>query len=822
MLMLTKNNFTTEAIVAKYVTTVNNLANERGVNKPNYIMASNEMEVYSPHQQLIAMLWFVHEGCPENHPFMEELSEYKSFYRKDILSDEEFSFLLENYATTIEYLFSCRRDWSFRLLTDHETPSEIAEVCSSLIDIEEGKTLYVPFCGYGDLAIKFPKCKFWGYTKQPFCAVMAQIRLSAQNIEAEIVTRGHERKKNMLPNRKVDAIICDVSNTLLNSFYDEDYNLENLYDCLTEEGCMIALCANQLFTSDKEENYNIRRTLIEDKTIESIIQLPEGLYDDTRFSPLLLCIDKQKRVVDNGGVVMYNASFASRGAGINSELKRIDVERFLFAIQNANQPELEEVIRRVSYNDIEEDVLLPGYYLLKRDNNSKRKLTDLVTVSKGKRKAPEGKKFSYSIKGSLTPRFSDARLSLERVDESSESIPVPGRYYLCHPVQPCIFLTVTGDNLYIGYSDKSDDEAFYRVLPTVMCLQVNEGISVEYVTSLLFSKEIKEQITSMSAGSVIRRLDSHLLSKVVVPEHTKEQMSLFLEETLKATMSQREKDMQNERKEYERGVRLRKHALSQSVSSFSALFNALNKCRQRQNGVLHDSDKISPISEKTVGEVFETLSGRMVAILEKLAHIADIDIDFGEPENIDPEKFILDYIKSKKGCWVNFKGVTGWYQELGPYNQETEDLIDPDDNKTVIAKAGEPLRTLKFPKKALEHIFDNIVSNAQAHGFLDDSRSDYKVRFSWEEQGPNLVITVENNGKPLSEEVNPNDILSFGYSTMLNVQGHNGIGGSEIASIMRDNYGDVSVISCPNSEYTVKYVLTFYNTNAIGKYSLFL
>ena len=104
--MLTKNNFTTEAIVAKYVTAVKNLAKERGVYSENYPFAVNEMESFSPHQQLVAKLWFDHEGCPTDHPFLGELSVYKSFFKKSLMSEEEYSFLLDNYKDSIKYLFT--------------------------------------------------------------------------------------------------------------------------------------------------------------------------------------------------------------------------------------------------------------------------------------------------------------------------------------------------------------------------------------------------------------------------------------------------------------------------------------------------------------------------------------------------------------------------------------------------------------------------------------------------------------------------------------------------------------------------------------------
>lgn len=816
--MLTTNNFTIEAIVAKYVTAINSAAEKHGVNNPDYPMAVNEMESYSPEQQLITKLWFEHEGHPLEMAILDDLKVYLQFYKESILTEKELSFLLENYRDSIEYIFSNRDHWTYREMVFAEVPKEIADLAAAILKLDEGQSIFLPLCGYGDVAVKFPKCKILGFVESRTVAALVQIRLAASGIKAEISTKvpSSEERYSILPKEKVDFIFCNLFNAEYFDFLFHGFNLENLYDILKESGKMLSLTPNKVITSLGEEYSALRKRLCAEKSVEAIVQMPEGILKDTKASSFLLVIDKQMYGTEREGVVMYNASFASRAYSAHSELKRIDVDSFLSTIRNANIPEHEDIIRRIAYHDIDPEIMMPGYYLIERKENSNRRLTDLVDLVRGDRNEPEEKHYSYSVKGCLSSEFKNAKLSLERLDESASSVSVPGRYYLCHSVEPCIFLAIAGKEIMIGYSTKSDSDAFYRVLPTVMCLKVKNGISVEYVAALLLSEEIKEQLLAIGAGSVTRYLNHHLLSAIIVPDHSKEQMSLFLEQVLKESMSQREKDIKSERETYERNVRLRKHALTQSVSSFGAMFNTLNKCRIRQGGILHDGDKISPVSDKSVAEVFDTLSSRLSSILEKLAHIADVDIDYGKSEDIDPEDFILRYIQSKKDGWLNFKGVADWPTNIR-FNKNIEDLHSPEDNSLIIA-AGDTLHSFYFPKAALEHIFNNIVANAQAHGFTDDRKSDYAIRFSWEVKGLDVIINIENNGDPLPNGVDPKDILSYGYSTKLNHDGHNGIGGSEIASIMKEYHGEVEVQSCPSSDFPVKYVLRFHDTNIVGSF----
>lgn len=810
--MLTNKNFTTEAIVAKYVTKVNNFAKEAGV-IDNYNPFSGEnMAKFSPHQQLIASLWFSHDGCPSEHPFLETLSEYINYFRKSILSDEEYSYLLAHYSEAIEYLVSVRDYWSFITLAANDLPKEVGVLSSYILSLEEGQTLYLPLCAYGDIAIKFPQCNIVGTVENEEVATFTQIRLDAAGIKSNIIFYPIGVPHNTVsPTEKVDAIIYAAVNPIIYSAC-QGHTLEDMYNALKTDGKMVAICSNFVFSSWKKEESFLTR-IYDEKSIDAVIQLPNNVIKDYSIAPTMLCIDKAPKSKEQEGIIMFNASFASSGVGISNRLKRIDVDRVLFAIKNGNLPEFENIIRKIPYDKVDVSILMPKFYFLDRDTTSNRRLTDLVEYVPASKIASEGKHYSYSLTGNLATTFSDAKLSLERIDESSPSVKVPGRYYVCYNAEPCIFLTLTGEEMHVAYSEVLDKDAFYRALSSVICLKVKENIPIDYVVALLFSKEIKEQLMAMVSGTIINNLDPHLLSKVIVPEHNKEQMSLFLEDALKASLTQREKEILNERKEYERGVRLRKHALTQSVSSLSALFNQLNKCRVRQGGVLHDEDLVNPILSKTVKEVFITLASKMEVIQKKLAHIADIDLDFGEPVDIDPEEFILNYLRSKKSGWANFTGEVGWDAREAT-NKFKLDLRDPFDN-ILLYHAGDTMTSFSFPKEALEHIFDNIVANAASHGFTDVSQSNYKVRFSWETQGVDVVITVENNGTPLPNEVNPEDILKSGFSTRLNHEGHAGSGGYEIASIMRDYNGDVDVVSCPGSDFPVKYVLRFHKARII-------
>ena len=126
-----------------------------------------------------------------------------------------------------------------------------------------------------------------------------------------------------------------------------------------------------------------------------------------------------------------------------------------------------------------------------------------------------------------------------------------------------------------------------------------------------------------------------------------------------------------------------------------------------------------------------------------------------------------------------------------------------------------------FPKRALETVFDNIISNAVSHGFVDKDRKDYKILFSeLFDDFDRFVIKISNNGVPLPEYIKTEDVFVYGYSTSLNAETpdgkeHHGLGGYDTRNILKKYGADVQIISSPDEEYTVTYVLTFTKTDLI-------
>ena len=135
-----------------------------------------------------------------------------------------------------------------------------------------------------------------------------------------------------------------------------------------------------------------------------------------------------------------------------------------------------------------------------------------------------------------------------------------------------------------------------------------------------------------------------------------------------------------------------------------------------------------------------------------------------------------------------------------------------------ILPEGTSYNLFLFPKDALERVFKNIISNAKAHGFSDKTRYDYQVRFSWRMDGMSLIVEIENNGMPIPNDRDTASLLEYGVSTNLHNDGHNGIGCNEIDDIMKKYDGKVEIISLPENEFSVKYILTFNRSKTVRSF----
>lgn len=794
------NNFTVEALVAKYRNFVKENCPKELAWDPEtgeFPAPMDPIDTY-PEAHLLVTLYKRVAGENADQNILEALSKYTTAFYTNALNEEEMFFLANHFSKVSTFIFNNFAD-EYTTCWIGRPSQKVYEIIGTLKKVEAVKTIFIGGAGLCDIAMLFPDCTIKGYSGYSYVEeltgekemwALGQIRLFAAGIKSEILPYSKDTENSQYMS-DVDIAIVGASDIIpTNSFGEKQFQY-------------MKSCSELLLFMDKKEAVgdsidSFQKMLVEKKYIKTIVSFEKSnIILNTGTTQKRICISANKTTKD------------------------------VVCIKNDVTGEQ----MQLPANRLDPTILWPSYYLTAKPKEGIA-LTEIVSFQDLKVKKKEDfafkkivfndekdgiewilsdkeKMISVIAPINLSTGYEDAELYEAQLKQAGDPMFEDYLGMLSKISQPCIFCYGRKDKFVAGYIKELPSEGIvaYRQL---VCLVPKEGIDVRYVAALLLTPEVRNQIMSICEGEVDAQLFPLIMDKIIVPNHTDLERATFLSEANYNAFESSRKKLEQEHKSYIKAVRMRKHALTQSASAIEATFYALNAYRERQNGTISDNERISRIKQTTVKDAFEYLSMATKDLLVKLDHIADVEYTFTKPEWINPEEFIESYIQKHENGWVNFKPVVKWTKG---HNLADKDLTDLS-GETILRK-GEPIYTMMFPRDALKQILDNIVSNAISHGFKDESRNDYQLRFSWETDGIALKICVENNGAPIPADRSTSSLLEYGVSTSLNSNGHHGIGCNEIDGIMRKYDGKIELVSSPDDEFRVKYILTFNRTNIL-------
>lgn len=786
------NNFTVEALVAKYRNFVDEhcpkSCESDGVHK--FDMPYND----EAEEQLLATLYKRVAGENADQAILEALSKYVADFYVDALKETELVFLANHFSEVSESIFDClyhnlRTTLDFSL----EKPSKVAYDTLTTAKIGTGKTIFIANSGFGDIAMLFPGCTIKGYSsEEEICKnkvwALGQIRLFAAGIKSEI--------KQYSKDTENSQYMADIDIAIFGATENSScIKAEMLFTFMPQNS------ESMLFMNKREavdlSLANFTTKLAKDKQIYSIVSLKETEETQARSTEKRIFLHVNKAV--NSSICIKNA-VTGKETKISPDLLNPEIlwPSYYLTAKPKEGMSLSEI---VSFQDLKpknkEDIVFK-----KTRFNDEKECIEWILSDKEKN-------ILVVAPTNLSTRYEDAKLCKENLHPAGTPLFEKQLGLLSNIMQPCVLLFGRKDKLVAGYIKDLPSEGIVAYW-LFACLVPKEGIDVRYVAALLLTPEVRNQIISICEGEVDAQLFPLIMDKIIVPNHTDLERATFLSEANYNAFESSRKELEQEHESYIKAVRMRKHALTQSASAIEATFYALNAYRERQNGTISDNERISHIKQTTVKDAFGYLSMATKDLLVKLDHIADVEYTFTKPEWINPEEFVESYIQKHENGWVNFKPVVKWAKG---HNLADKDLTDLS-GETILHK-GEPIYTMMFPRDALKQILDNIVSNAISHGFIDKSYHNYQLRFSWETDGTALKMCVENNGAPIPSDRSTSSLLEYGVSTSLNSNGHHGIGCNEIDSIMRKYDGKIELVSSPDDEFRVKYILTFNRTNIL-------
>lgn len=779
------NNFTVEALVAKYRNFVDEHCPKESYWDPkegNISGPFDPIDCYAEAHLLVTLYKRI-AGENTDQNILEALSKYVAAFYTNALNEEEMDFLANHFSKVSTFIFNNFADKYTKGWISRPT-QKVYEIIEKLKKVEAGKTIFIGGAGLCDMALLFPNCTIKGYSEYGFFEelsgdkemwALGQIRLFAAGIKSEIKPL-YEDTKNSQYMSDVDIAIFDTADRYSYPFSNGS---EHLFQYMKPNSEFLLFLDKQNAAGNSMAG--LTKMLVEKKCIYSIVSFeePNTILSTTKTT---ICVRANKSTSD---VVCIK--------------------------NNATGEQMQ-----LSTNMLDPTILWPSYYLTEKPKEG-ISLSEIVSFLDFRPKKKEDivfKKTTFNDEKeciewilsdkektipviapiNLSTGYEDAELYEAQLKQAGDPLFEKFLGWLGKISLPCVFCYGRKDKFVAGYIRKIPSEGIvaYRQL---VCLVPKKGIDVRYVTALLLTPEVRNQIISICEGEVDAQLFPLIMDKIIVPNHTDLERATFLSEAnYKAIGSSKKKmeDRLNEKKaEYINEVRMRKHDMRPHLRQMAS----------SERLMLHYLDNINDIEDlkKLLKKQISTSHNALQSLSELVEHLSNEE-RFGEPECVN----LNDYFHNiEKNSEVNFTIKVSCEKALAQRKKEIEELKEKNKKEKVPSMQDMDEKTITecsldvyIAPVDLDRIVNNIIENARRHGGLSDGRkSDYYISIDVkiDYQRDMYQIDFSNNGKPL-----PKGMTKERYGLKGEKAGPNagtGSGGYIVKSIVEHYGGDFDLFS---------------------------
>lgn len=769
------NNFTVEALVAKY----RNFVKENCPKDPEIM---DPIDTY-PEAHLLVTLYkrVASENTDQN--ILEALSKYTAAFYTNALNEEEMDFLANHFSKVSTFIFDNFADKYTHCWIDRLS-QKVYEIIEKLKKVEAGKTIFIGGAGLCDIALLFPNCTIKGYSEYGFFEelsgdkemwALGQIRLFAAGIKSEIKPF-YEDTKNSQYMSDVDIAIFDTADSYS---YPLSNGSEHLFRYMKPNSEFLLFLDKQYAAGNSMAG--LGKMLVEKKCIYSIVSFeePNTILSTTKTT---ICVRANKSTSD---VVCIK--------------------------NNATGEQMQ-----LSANMLDPTILWPSYYLTKKPKEgiSFSEIVSFLDLRPKKKEDIVFKKTKFNDEKEciewilsdkeknilvVTPKnlstgYENTELYKENLHQAGNPLFEKQLGLLSNIMQPCILLFGRKDKFVAGYIKDLPSEGIvaYRQLA---CLVPKEGIDVRYVTALLLTPEVRNQIMSICEGEVDAQLFPLILDKIIVPNHTDLERATFLSEAnyqaIEASKKKMEESLNEKKSEYINEVRMRKHDMRPHLRQLTS----------SERLMLYYLDNTNDIEDliKLLKKQLFTSHNALQSLSELVEHLSNEE-RFGEPESVN----LNDYFHNiEKNSEVNFTIKVSCEKALAQRKKEIEELKEKNKKENVPSMQGMDEKSITecsldvyIAPVDLDRIVNNIIENARRHGGLSDGRkTDYYISIDVkiDYQRDMYQIDFSNNGKPL-----PKGMTKERYGLKGEKAGSNagtGSGGYIVKSIVEHYGGDFDLFS---------------------------
>jgi len=556
----------------------------------------------------------------------------------------------------------------------------------------------------------------------------------------------------------------------------EQFLIEKSVNSLNAKGKLIALLP-QGFLYRGIHDQRLRKQLIEEDLIDTIISLPGGLLLNTGIPLIIFVIDKAKKLP--GKVRFIDAK---KFVKAKSSREKVLNDYGLNGIVHGNIKD-SDVIRIIDNNQIRKfdyNLNVPRYFQKHIDGI---KLKNIIEVIKGRRgNLPDEKKLirirdlkdnklDFKLDISNIEKTESRSLNLKLIDES------------------CLLLATRWKALKPTFFEFSGDPIFLN--QDILSFKINEQIAdTAYLINELNADYVEEQLASYRKGIIPRISINDLLEVIIKLPSIKEQkakMQGIIE------LSDKIKTLQLENNALAHGK------ANRQFNEFASLKHTLGRPRQNildwTDNLLHflnDKREEFDALNKAFFEFYETdILSALKEIKRDVNFMTDV-LEKGENgfivEEFDKTIISLSDINSL----INELSSNGFNFKIKKFLLKGENLKE---------------RGIQGNRILFKTLIDNLFTNAYKYGFERKSAGN-EVVFELKEIDDFLSMEVRNNGKPFPKNFDREKFITK-YSTADTNSG-SGIGGYDINRIASEfNNQDWELNLNMDPIYPVKFKFQF-------------
>lgn len=736
---------------------------------------------------------------------------------RDYVTAEELVMLQNEKNAVAQFCIDKIGDMKGRAFEQYLVPAQVFDLCKGIADIKLGSDVYLPFAGMAQFAYDLQRCNVSGYELNPRIWAMSQITLTLLDVRAEIDLV--DRIPALTPKTKqYDAIFSCPPVLTGNDAYNLVYEIYELATkSLKDDGIMFCLLPMSFCHEPNIKGwFKLRKILFDCNGLytAAVISLPH-IFSWTGAEFCLLCLAKDK----GDKVVLVDATDLSTTQQIaKRKFDVLNVEAVLDVIKA--QDELHVWVGHAS--DLDKGLnLTPQRYLFERHQPITKNGEQLLPLSDLIELIPLER--TTMVGAWPTIRFSSlstSNLNCEVRDDDPDLQTEPFNTVLN---KDGLLVAFVGDKMKVGKISGLSRFKCVSLRHGILPFKVKSPLVTEdYILHCLVSDSTREQARCLSVGKVVTtvaNVDDFLKIKVLVPSVSEQERICRNDAMEGLSDAMRQKVEANEL--FRQNMHLVKHSIGQSIANLNNWWKVLQRARKENGGIVDDNAEVGNFTKTRVADIYTNLQ---LAIEQLQGKVSKFDRSYGlKADNLPITEFIESYITEHQSPIFRFIYEAGIHHAAQTIPEVDFNEVTGEARETgkIILNEGDPIEYAQFSAEALTIVFDNIISNAVAHGFKGREHEDNIVRIELRSEGDSYVIVISNNGNAVSDGFSQKEVFSYGMSSSFGKADdgknlHFGIGGFEIQNIMREFGDDAEFVSTPDEEFTVTYRLILNNTNFVS------